>query len=144
MSEPKSSMVIKLEIPENVLSAAELVCAKYDYDFNKLCVETIKGDLEALVDSDFEDYVKTVEDTPIMVDPKSAVYLNWWYQVYSKKFHYPTISEFLTDCVRKQIHKYLEQNVTDEEATLLNKMLEEAGIPDNKVFTLRVRELLET
>ena len=145
MAEPTGSVKVELEIPGNVLKACKMVCDEFNEDFNQLCVSAIRGDIEAQADGNFEEYRKPLEDTPIMMNPKTAVYLNWWYKVYSKKISYPTIGEFLLDCGRKFVYKFIQdpKNLADGESQLLASMLKEAGVEDRSLFAFRIKELLE-
>jgi hypothetical protein len=135
--------VVSVEVPMNLLKAAELVEKRYRVSIQELLVQGLKGELEAGASGGFEDYEEQ-EQGPIMLPLNAASQIKWWFKVARRQKYFDGIGDFLMDATRKFMHsqRYLDK-VTDEEREELNTVLVEIGVRDRQDFSKQIEEIIK-
>jgi hypothetical protein len=135
----KLSESIKLEIPENLVKAAELLKPYTKQNIEEYMIEAIKSDFEAFLGNYGPDM--EMDKVPIYLDPTRYAWFTWWYEVLRKRGEVYSIDDFLHYTVLKFIEPFRD-TLTCEESARLDQIYNKLEIPDESPLKQEVMQLL--
>jgi len=140
MSEPET---VDVKIPANILKASKLVCDRFNVDLDEFIADALKGNLEASIFGDFE-YLRNREPVALMVQPETAIFIQWWFQTAKNRGNMGGLNDFLMDSAREFMckHNYFG-NFTEEEREELRTILGQYKAEDLDAFKTQIEDLLK-
>ena len=132
---------LKLEIPENIVKAAELFAPVVGMETEEFLLSAISSDIEGWLGSFGPDM--GMDPVPLYLNPCRYAWITWWYGVLEARAGYDDIGDFLWLGVMKVVEPYVE-TLTDLEKEGLDRLKRELGIPDESPLKTEIRQLLNT
>ncbi len=126
---------VEIEIPTAHLKAARLMSEKLGQGLEEYIQECVWQGVGADIGNLEDDY--GMEKIPILFSPQRFTWIKWLSTVQG----YSNVTDFII----RALGEYAQtMDFTDKDHEYLNKLEEEAGIPDLSGFKAEVKALLET